>query len=221
MSVSSEQADIDLYTWSTPNGRKISIMLEEIGFSYRVFAIDISKGEQSTQDFLKLSPNGKIPAIVDNRNGMSLMESGAILLYLAQLSGQLLPKNTADNVEEYWQVMQWLMLQMGGVGPMLGQTHHFVKFNPGVSAYAEKRYRKETARLYSVLDTQLARQEFLAGEYSIADIATWPWISRYEFQQMNLHDYPNLLRWYLSIAVRPAVIRGYGVPSKLSIPIPA
>ena len=208
---------IDLYTWSTPNGRKVSIMLEEIGLDYNVHPIDIGKDEQFDDDFLKISPNNKIPAIVDHDNGgFHLMESGAILLYLAEKSGKFLPSGS-----DRWRAIEWLMLQMGGVGPMLGQVHHFVKFNPGVSDYAEARFSAEARRLYDVLDERLEDQPFLAGEYSVADIATWPWISRFEWQKMDLNKYPNVKRWYLEIAERPAVQRGYQVPAgNFSIPIP-
>jgi GST-like protein len=207
---------IDLYTWNTPNGRKVSIMLEEIGLPYRVFPIDITKGDQLQPDFLQLSPNNKIPVIVDHDTGIHLMESGAILMYLANKTGKLL----SPMGDKYWEQMEWLMLQMGSIGPMLGQTHHFVKFNPGKSPYAEERYAKENARLYQVLENRLQGREFICDEYSIVDIATWPWISRFEFQQMNLSDYPNLKRWYLNIASRPAVHRGYGVPDVFEVPLP-
>ncbi len=208
---------IDLYTWSTPNGRKVSIMLEELGLEYKVHPIDITKDDQFDPDFLRISPNNKIPAIVDQDNGMALMESGAILMYLAEKTGQFMPASG----EEKWRVIEWLMLQMGGVGPMLGQAHHFLQFNPGKSEYAEQRYLQETHRLYNVLDDQLEEQDYLAGEYSIADIATWPWISRFEWQRMNLNDYSNLKRWYLAITARPAVQRGYHIPIPQSgIPMP-
>lgn len=212
-----QDAIIDLYTWATPNGRKVSIMLEEIGLPYRVFPIDISKGEQNTAAYTELSPNNKIPAIVDHETGIQLMESGAILMYLADKTGKLMLKGG----EKYWQQMEWLMFQMGHIGPMLGQTHHFVKFNPGKSPYAEERYSKENARLYQVLEDRLLGREFINDEYSIVDIATWPWISRYDFQQMDLNAYPKLKKWYLKIAARPAVQRGYAVPQQLDVPIPA
>jgi len=209
---------IDLYTWTTPNGRKVSIMLEELGLEYRAFPVDITNDEQHDPEFLKISPNNKIPAIVDRDTDFHLMESGAILIYLASKTGQLLPASG----EAYWRVIEWLMFQMGSMGPMLGQTHHFLKFNPGKSDYAEQRYLNENRRLYRVMDARLGEQPWLAGgEYSIADIATWPWVSRYEWQTMNLHDYPNLKRWYLEIAARPAVERGYHVPHKVQdIPVP-
>ncbi len=207
---------IDLYTWSTPNGRKVSIMLEETGLPYKAIPVDISSGAQHDEEFVRIAPNHKIPAIVDHQEGISLMESGAILLYLAGKTGRLMSKIGT----RYWEEMQWLMYQMGQVGPMLGQAHHFVKFNPGRSAYAEERYRSETKKVYGILDQRLGSRDFLVEDYSIVDIATWPWISRYEYQQMDLHDYPNLLRWYLQIAARPAVRRGYAVPEELPIPIP-
>jgi GST-like protein len=191
-------------------------MLEEVGLPYRVFPIDITKGDQHQPEFLQLSPNNKIPAIVDHDAGIHLMESGAILMYLANKTGKLL----SPIGKKYWEQMEWLMLQMGSIGPMLGQTHHFVKFNPGKSPYAEERYSKENSRLYQVLENRLQDREFICDEYSIVDIATWPWISRFEFQQMNLSDYPNLKRWYLNIANRPAVQRGYGVPDVLEVPLP-
>lgn len=208
---------IDLYTWATPNGRKISIMLEEVELPYRVISINIRKGEQYDPEFLKISPNNKIPAIIDHDTGTSMMESGAILLYLASKTGQLMPQSQPAS----WVVIEWLMMQMASVGPMLGQTHHFHYFNPGKSQYAEERYLKENARVYGVLDKRLEQVPYLAGEYSIADIATWPWIARYERQSVHWSDFPNLKRWYLQIAERPAVQRGYSVPKKVKdIPIP-
>jgi GST-like protein len=208
---------IDLYTWTTPNGRKISILLEELGMPYTVHSIDIGKDDQFQPDFLKISPNNKIPAIVDSDNGMSLMESGAIMIYLADKAGKLLPKDG----EGRYRAIEWLMWQMGGAGPMLGQVHHFAKFNPGKAPYAEDRYLNEAARLYGVLDKQLGQNAFVAGEYSIADIAIWPWISRFEWQQIDLAKYPNVKRWYEEIAARPAVQRGYHVPKQVGeIPMP-
>jgi len=205
---------IDLYTWTTPNGRKISIALEEFGAEYTVHAVDIGKNQQFDPAFLAISPNNKIPAIVDRDNGRAMMESGAILLYLAEKYGKLMGGDR-------WDTLQWLMLQMGGVGPMLGQAHHFLRFNPGKAPYAEERFRLEAARLYGVLNTRLGSHEYLAGDYSIADIATWPWISRYEWQQIDLAAYPNVLRWYFAIAGRPAVQRGYDVPARVNdIPRP-
>jgi GST-like protein len=208
---------IDLYTWTTPNGRKVSIALEEFGLPYKAHAIDISKDEQFAPAFLKISPNNRIPAIVDNDNGLSLFESGAILIYLADKTGKLMPKDG----EKRYRVIEWLMWQMGGVGPMLGQVHHFVKYNKGKAPYAEERYSKEAQRLYGVLDRRLEGREFLVDEYSIADIATWPWISRFEWQEVDLSKFPNVKRWYTTIAGRPAVQRGYKQPKDVGdIPMP-
>ena len=198
----------ELYTWGTPNGRKVSIALEELAVDYKVKAINITKDEQFAPDFLAISPNNKIPALVDTKANFALMESGAILIYLADKVGELLPPSG----EERYEVLQWLMMQMGSVGPMLGQTHHFVKFNKGKSAYAEERYASETNRIYGVLDKQLSASQFLTKSFSIADIATWPWISRFEWQEIDFSKYPNLLRWYLELADRPATQRGYDVP---------
>ena len=207
---------IDLYTWATPNGRKVSIMLEELGLDYNVIPIDITKGEQHDLDFVSFSPNNKIPAIIDHETGLKMMESGAILMYLAKKTGLFLSQTDG----QYWEEMQWLMFQMGHIGPMLGQTHHFVKFNPGKSPYAEERYKNENIRLYKVLNKRLKEREFICEDYSIVDIATWPWISRYEFQQMDLNDYPSLKAWYMRIASRPAVQRGYAVPLDQPVPLP-
>ena len=208
---------IDLYTWSTPNGRKVSIMLEELELPYRVHSINITNNEQFDSDFLRISPNNKIPAIVDNDNGTSLMESGAILLYLAQKCGRLLP----DEECARWRTIEWLMWQMGGAGPMLGQAHHFVHFNPDKSDYAKQRYASEAARLYAVLDKRLADNAYLGGDdYSVADIATWPWIARFEWQGVDFSAYPNALRWYREIGSRPAVQRGFIVPNAAEIPDP-
>ncbi len=208
---------IDLYTWATPNGRKVSIALEELELPYTVHKIDINKGDQRSEAFTRISPNQKIPAIVDHETGISLMESGAILIYLAGKAGRLLPREH----DAYWATIQWLMWQKGGFGPMLGQAHHFLKFNPGKSEYAEDRYRRETERLYGVLDTQLAERPFVAGdEYTIADIASWPWAARHEMHFIDLERYPNVLRWYLTIAERPAVQRGWAVPIPEEVPLP-
>jgi len=208
---------IDLYTWTTPNGRKVSIALEELGLPYKAHPIDISKDEQFAPAFPKISPNNRIPAIVDNDNGMSLFESGAILIYLADKTGKLMPKDG----EGRYRVIEWLMWQMGGIGPMLGQVHHFVKYNKGKSTYAEERYSKEAQRLYGVLDRRLEGRAFLADDYSIADIATWPWVSRFEWQEIDLSKFPNVKRWYTTIAQRPAVQRGYKVPKDVGdIPMP-
>jgi GST-like protein len=208
---------IDLYTWSTPNGRKASIMLEECGLDYEVHPIDITKDQQLAPDFLKISPNNKIPAIVDRDNGWSVFESGAILIYLAEKTGKLLPQDPKQRI----QTLEWLMFQMGGVGPMLGQAHHFLKFNVGKAPYAEQRYGAEAKRLYGVMDRRLGESRFLAtDDFTIADIATWPWISRYEWQGVSLDDYPNVRRWYDAVKARPGVQRGYDVP-KMGHAIPA
>ena len=203
---------IQLYTWSTPNGRKASIALEELALDYRAIAVNIGKDEQFAPEFLAISPNNKIPAIVDG--GRSIMESGAILLYLADKTGKL-------QGEDRWTTLEWLMLQMGGVGPMLGQANHFLQFNAGKSAYAEQRYAQEAARLYGVLDRRLQEHEYLAGSYSIADIATWPWIASWPGHRIDWADYPNLRRWFTAIAARDAVQRGWQVPfGGREIPMP-
>lgn len=206
---------ITLYTWSTPNGRKVSIALEELELAYEVQPIDIGKDEQFDPEFLKVSPNNKIPAIVDG--DFTLFESGAVLLYLAEKAGKLLPPH---GTPEYWRVVEWLMWQMGNFGPQLGQAHHFLTFNRGKSEYAEKRYHGEALRLYRVLDERLAGREFVAGELSVADIAIWPWASRWDYQQVDIEDFPNVRRWYVQLAERPAFQRGYSVPLEATIPLP-
>jgi len=210
---------IDLYTWTTPNGRKVSIMLEEVGLEYNVHPIHIGQGDQHKPEFLEISPNNKIPAIVDQDNGVKMFESGAILIYLAEKTGKLMPTENKAR----WKTLEWLMWQMGGVGPMLGQVHHYTKYNPGVSPYAEERYLTEGKRLYGVFNDRLSDNEFLNGDgYSIADIATWPWIARHDWQTIDLNDYPNVARWYKQIAVRPAVQKGWNVPeTDQKMPIPA
>ena len=208
---------IDLYTWTTPNGRKASIALEEFGLPYTVHAVDIGKDEQFRPEFLAISPNNKIPAIVDQETGISLMESGAILIYLAEKTGKLLPSDGAAR----YRVLQWLMWQMGGLGPMLGQAHHFLRFKKGEAPYAEERFRNEARRLYRVLDKQLGTAEFVAGAFSIADIAIWPWIAPFAWQEIDLADFPNAKRWYVEMADRPAVRKGWAVPrSTGDIPMP-
>lgn len=202
---------IDLYTWTTPNGRKASIMLEECGLPYEVHPIDITKDDQFQPEFLRISPNNKIPAMVDRDTEFSLFESGAMLIYLADRTGRFLPKEGPAR----YQTLAWLMFQMGGVGPMLGQAHHFLRFNPGKAPYAEERYGNEAKRLYKVMDTRLAEAAYLAGDdYTIADIATWPWTTSYAWQSVSLDDYPNVRRWYDAIRVRPAVQRGFDVPQR-------
>jgi GST-like protein len=203
---------IDLYTWGTPNGRKVSIMLEEVGLSYETHPINIGQNDQFTPEFLKISPNNKIPAIVDRDNGYSMFESGAILIYLAKKTGKLMPTDQLARMDVY----QWLMFQMGGVGPMFGRTHHFARFANHKIPYAIDRYVNETKRLYGVMDKRLAVKPYLGGDmYSIADVATWPWVSRFEWHELgnNLDSFPNVKRWYNEIAARPAVQKGYDVPA--------
>ncbi|OGA01211.1 MAG: glutathione S-transferase [Betaproteobacteria bacterium RIFCSPLOWO2_02_67_12] len=203
---------IDLYTWSTSNGRKASIMLEECGLPYRVHAVNIGKGEQFSEAFVAINPNSKIPAIVDpggpDGRAMTLFESGAILVYLAGKTGQFLPQATRAK----YVALQWLMFQMGGVGPIFGQTHHFLRAAKEPVPYAVERFKKETRRLYGVLDKRLGEAPFLAEEYSIADIATYPWVGRHEWHQVALGDFPNVRRWFDTISARPAVARGMAVP---------
>jgi len=203
---------IDLYTWSTPNGRKVSIMLEELSLPYQAHAVDIGKGEQFAPGFVAISPNSKIPAIVDSDGPdgtpYAMFESGAILLYLAEKSGRFLPSGKAER----YRAVQWLMFQMGGVGPMFGQVHHFLRSAPEPVPYAIERYGKETRRLYQVLDTHLASQEWLAAEYSVADIATYPWVARHEWHKVELAGFPNVKRWFDAIGTRPAVQKGMKIP---------
>jgi GSH-dependent disulfide-bond oxidoreductase len=201
---------IDLYYWTTPNGHKITMFLEEAGLPYRIIPINIGKGEQFAPDFLAIAPNNRIPAIVDTdpTGGgapIALFESGAILLYLAEKSGKLLPADVRGRAE----VTQWLFWQMGGLGPMAGQNHHFSAYAPEKIPYAIDRYTKETNRLYGVLNRRLADRPFVAGEYSIADIASYPWIVPYERQGQNLEDFPHLKRWFEAIRNRPATVRAY------------
>ena len=201
---------IDLYYWTTPNGHKVTIFLEEAGLPYRIRPVDISAGAQFEPAFLKLSPNNRIPAIVDHapRGGgapLAVFESGAILQYLAEKTGRFLPTDLRGRTE----VMQWLFWQMAGLGPMLGQNHHFRQYAPERLPYAIERYVRETARLYGVLDERLAEREFIAGAYSIADMASYPWIVPHERQGQNLADFPHLGRWFGAIRARPAVQRAY------------
>ena len=204
---------IDFYTWTTPNGRKVSIMLEECALPYRALKVDIGKGEQFRPEFLAINPNNRIPAIVDPEGPegqpLALFESGAILVYLAGKTGRFLPESTRGK----YLALQWLMFQMGGVGPMFGQAHHFLRAAPEQVPYGIKRYTDETRRLYGVLDKRLGEASFLAGEYSIADMATFPWVARHEWHKVALADFPNVKRWYDTIARRPAVVRGMAVPA--------
>src|SRR3569833_1517719 len=211
---------IELHTWNTPNGRKISVALEEMGLPYKVIPVNITKGEQMAPEFLKLSPNNKIPAIVDpegpDGKPISLFESGALLLYLAGKTGRFLPQD----VRAKYEVLQWLMFQMGGVGPMLGQAHHFRMYAPEKIAYAIHRYTNEARRLYGVIDRRLAQSEWLGGEeYSIADIATFPWLRSWQNQGIVLDEYPDLKRWFDTIAARPAVQRAVQVLAGLRKPL--
>lgn len=208
---------IKLYTWGTPNGRKISIALEEMELEYECVPVNIGKDEQFEDEFLKISPNNKIPAIVDEN--VTIFESGAILLYLAAKSGKFMPNY---GCAQYWQMMQWLMWQMAGFGPMIGQAHHFLKFNPGVAPYAEERFFKEAQRLYGVLDQHLENRETIIDDISIAEFAIFPWVSRFEFHKIDLYKYPNVLCWYQKLSQRKGFIAGYKQPSDTGpIPMPA
>jgi GST-like protein len=204
---------IELYTWSTPNGRKVSIMLEECGLKYNVHKINIgTNAEQFTPEFLAINPNGKIPAIVDpegpDGKPIRMMESGAILIYLADKTGKLFPAKLK------YPVLQWLMFQMGGVGPMFGQAHHFMRAKKDEIPYGSERYGTEAKRLYGVMDRRLEKEAFLAGaEYSIADIATYPWVARHEWHRVDLAQFPSVKRWYDKIGARPAVQKGMAVPA--------
>ena len=204
---------IDLYTWTTPNGRKVSIMLEELALSYRVHPVNIGKGEQFAPEYVKINPNSKIPSIVDpegpDGKPIVMMESGAILIYLARKTGKLFPQ--ADRAK--YEVLQWLMFQMGGVGPIFGQVHHFLRAAKEPVPYAIESYTRETRRLYGVLNDRLMDREFLADGYSVADIATYPWVARYEWHKTDLNDFPHVKRWFDAISARPAVQRGMKVPS--------
>ena len=206
---------IELYTWSTPNGRKVSIALEEFGLPYSVHPVNIGKDEQFEPAFLEISPNNKIPAIVDpegpDGTPVSVFESGAILLYLADKTGMFMPSTPRDRVAMH----EWLMWQMGNYGPMLGQAHHFRRFAKEKLPYAIDRYTNETRRLYGVLDKRLGRAEYLAGEYSIADMATLPWAARHPWHGLELEEFPNVTRWFEALAARPAVQRGMEVPEGL------
>ena len=195
---------IELFSADTPNGKKISIMLEEIKFEYKVTNVDLSKGEQFNSEFRKISPLSKIPAITDHKNKISFFQSGAILIYLAELSGKFYDNDNRNLIN------QWLMAQMGYVGPLIGQHHQFHHYNPGKSEFGEERYFNITKRIYKDLDEYLSKSKFLAGnEYSIADIATFPWIARHDWHDIGLKNFPNLKKWYKKISEREAVIKGY------------
>ncbi|MFC5695416.1 glutathione binding-like protein [Pseudomonas sp. GCM10022186] len=209
---------IDLYYWTTPNGHKVTLFLEETGLPYRIHPINIGKDEQFQPHFLKISPNNRIPAIVDHEPAdggepLSLFESGAILLYLAEKTGRFIPQDLRGRQD----CLQWLFWQMGGLGPMAGQNHHFNRFAPEKLPYAIQRYVKETARLYGVLDKRLADRTFVAGDqYSIADMAIYPWIDRHPWQEQDLDDFPNLKRWYQAIKARPATARAYALVEQVN-----
>ena len=208
---------IELFSSDTPNGKKVSIMLEEINFEYKVTKLDLSNGDQFKTDFKKISPFSKIPAIIDHSNNKeSVFESGAILIYLAEKSGKFYEKENKLKID------QWLMAQMGSIGPFIGQYHFFYKFNKGLSEVGEKRYFEMTKKVYEVLENHLSKNNYLAGEnYSIADIATWPWIARHQWHDIGLKNYNNLCDWYIRIADRPAVVKGYKFLDKNSeIPKP-
>jgi GST-like protein len=210
---------IDLYYWTTPNGHKVSIFLEEAGLAYRLHPVNIGKGEQFAPDFLKIAPNNRIPAIVDRAPAdggepVPLFESGAILLYLADKTRRFVPQDLRGRAD----ALQWLFWQMGGLGPMAGQNHHFGAAAPEKIPYAIDRYVRETARLYGVLDKRLADREFVAGDYSIADMASYPWVVPYRKQQQDLDDFPNLKRWFRAIESRPAVQRAYALVDGVNPP---
>ena len=196
---------IDLYSSPTPNGRKITIMLEELGVKYKSIFINLEQKEQFSDDFSKISPTNKIPVIVDKDNNQKVFESGAILLYLAKKYNKFL------NEDNYWEIIQWVFFQMAYVGPMLGQAHQYLFYNPGKSKFAEEKTKGYVKHIYEILDKRLSKQEFFSKEYSIADIAIWPWTARFERHQIDLNHYPNVLRWYLQISERPAVIKGYNI----------
>ena len=198
---------IDLFFWPTGNGKKISIMLEEVALRYRIVPVNINKGDQFTPEYDALNPNNRMPTLVDpDAPGGTLVifESGAILQYLAEKTGKLMP----HDLHARFRVLQWVYWQVGGLGPMAGQAHHFLKYAPQKVEYAMHRFRSETARLYGVMDKQLGRQEYLAGDYSIADIAAWPWVVRHDWQEQNLDDFPNVKRWFATVGARPAVQKG-------------
>ena len=206
---------IDLYSSASPNGRKITIMLEELDIKYNPILISLDKKEQFSPEFSKISPTNKIPVIVDKESGQIIFESGAILLYLAKKYNKFL------NEKDYWNVIQWLFFQMAYVGPMLGQAHQYLFYHKGKSKFAEEKSRGYTNNVYEILNTQLSKYNYLCNEYSIADIAVWPWIARFKRHQINLKKYPNILRWYLNISKRPAVIKGYNIIGDFDeIPVP-
>lgn len=205
---------IELYTWNTSNGRKVSIALEEMNIPYDVRPIDIYSGIQFSAAFTAVTPNNKVPVVRDLETGLTIFESGAILLYLAEKSGLFLPREPVAR----WEAVQWLMWQMGGFGPILGQTAHFNHYNAGSSEYSADRFLAEARRLYGVLNGQLTERDYVAGDYSIVDMAIWPWVSRFKHQKIDLQEFPSVLQWYLRVAERPAVLKGYAVPDKKERP---
>ena len=201
---------LDVYFWPTGNGKKITIMLEECGAQYQVIPVNINKGDQHAPEYLGINPNGKMPAIIDHDapgGPLTVFESGAILQYLAEKYGRLLPRDLHGR----YRVLEWVYWQVGGLGPMAGQAHHFLRYSPQKIEYAMHRFKTEVSRLYKVLDGQLARSEYIAGDYSIADIAAWPWVVRYDWQGQDLNDYPHVQRWFEAVGARPAVQRGSAV----------
>tara|TARA_B100001540_G_C15751548_1_gene617272 strand:+ start:372 stop:995 length:624 start_codon:yes stop_codon:yes gene_type:complete len=206
---------INLYTWPTPNGRKISILLEELEVKFKIIPINIQNNEQFSKEFTIISPTNKIPVIIDKNTNESIFESGAIMIYLAKKYNKFLSE------EHYWEIMKWFFFQISQVGPFLGQAHQFLYYNKGKSSYAENKYKDYVKRVYDTLENRLEKNEYLGVEYSIADIATWPWIARFEIHGINLKNYTNVFKWYKLISKRPAVIKGYNaVGEKLKIPNP-
>jgi len=206
---------IDFYTWPTPNGRKISILLEEINTPYKVIPVDITNNEQFSKEYTAISPSNKIPAIVDKENNQSIFETGAIMLYLSEKYNKFIPK------QHYYEVMQWFFFQISQVGPYLGQAHQFLHYHSGKSIFAEEKYKNYVKRVYETLDQRLIDNEYLGVEYSIADIATWPWIARFEIHKAELNQFSHILRWYKNISERPAVIKGFNVVGDfVKIPMP-
>ena len=206
---------IDLYTWPTPNGRKVSILLEELKLKYNIHPVNINKNEQFKKKFTKISPSNKIPAIIDKEQGISIFETGAIMLYLSSKYNKFCSK------KNHLEIMQWFFFQISQVGPFLGQAHQFLYYNKGKSSFAEKKYIDYVKRVYESLDKRLEKNRYLGIEYSIADIATWPWVARFEIHRVNLKKYKNVLKWYNLISQRPAVIKGYNVIGEyLEVPKP-
>ena len=202
---------IKLYSWSTPNGRKISILLEELGVNYTVYPINLDKQEQQNESYQKINPTKKIPAIVDTENNQAIFETGAILLYLGEKYNKFI------NIKKRWETHSWLMYQISEIGPMLGQAHQFLYYHPGKSEYAEKKFKAYAKKIYIKIEMQLESRKFLIDEYSIVDIAVWPWIARYERHQVDILQFPNILQWFKTIASRPAVQKGYNVVGKKEI----